>query len=175
MLPWTAEKDRILRRHAVYMRERMQLPISDPGYLMWDRIFCDRFEAALEKYETLIYRQTRWDDNGCMETGLIPRLRFKFAGETLIAYRFTYAVATVLPLSSNEIVRHECNNPLCVNPRHLLVGDERQNFEDYLAQKGYGTRWELLGGYTQKKSSNLLHPSHPDDPDIEFIEDYPGD
>lgn len=160
MLPWEIEKQRILDRHSVYMLERMQLPISDPGYLMWDRIFCDHFASALEKYEQIIYHHSNRDNNGCHNTGEIPRLRIKFAGQTLIAYRFTYAIAAVLPLSSNEIVRHECNNAFCVNPRHLLVGDEKQNFEDYLAEKAYGTRWELLKGYNHKSIIDSGHLYH---------------
>jgi len=171
MPPWTVEKQRIRDRHAVYMRERMQLPITDEHYLIWDRIFCDQFDAALEKYESLIYMQTSRDLHGCLNTGDIPRLRIKFAGITLIAYRFTYAIATVLPLSSNEIVRHECNNPFCVNPRHLLVGDQRQNFEDYLAEEAYGTRWEMLEGYNTIETQKSSHPLHLNDPLIDLIED----
>lgn len=175
MLPWTAEKDRVLRRHAVYIRDRMQVPISDPQYLMWDKLFCEDFDRALERYEKLLYQQTNWDQNGCANTGDIPRMRLKFAGLTLLAYRFSYAIATVLPLSSNEIIRHECNNAFCVNPRHLMVGDQRQNFEDFVAEQAYGTRWELLEGYNTKKNSKKVHPSHPNNPDHDIVEESPGD
>lgn len=175
MLSWTVEKDRILRRHDVYMRERMKLPISDRQYRMWDQIFCERFDLALKRYEKLLCEQANRDKNGCANIGDTPRLRIKFAGHTLIAYRFTFAIATVLPLSSNEVIRHECNNAFCVNPRHLMVGDQRQNFEDYLAAKAYGTRWELLESYNISRDEEKEHPSHPIDPKDDLIEDYPGD
>lgn len=154
MIPWDVEKARIQRRHSVYMRERMQLPISDRQYLMWDDVFCTKFDRALERYQRLIYEQT-WIEDGCLNTGLIPRLRIKFAGNTLLGYRFTYAIATVLPLSSNDVIRHECNNELCVNPRRLMVGDQRQNFEDYLAEQAYGTRFELLRGFNEEQQDKM--------------------
>ena len=52
MLP--SELERIRARHKVYMRERMQVFISDAQYLWWDWVFVNRFEEALKKYEELM-------------------------------------------------------------------------------------------------------------------------
>ena len=131
-------------RHQVYMQERMQVEISDPQYLWWDWIFTEKFEATLTRYDRLLTTNVNLDENGCLNTGEIPRLRIKFQGKTVIAYRFTYAVATVLPLSSNQVIRHWCNNEFCINPLHLKSGDPRQNFEDYIAVRAYGTPWHLI-------------------------------
>ena len=32
------------------------------------------------------------------------------------------------------VVRHKCDNTLCVNPDHLLLGTQRQNIEDMIAR-----------------------------------------
>lgn len=36
------------------------------------------------------------------------------------------------PLSSDEWALHHCDNPACVNPKHLYVGDRMQNRRDML-------------------------------------------
>ena len=42
MIDSNAERARIVERHATYIRERMQLPISDRQYLWWDHIFLEK-------------------------------------------------------------------------------------------------------------------------------------
>ncbi len=44
-----SELERIRARHKVYMRERMQVLISDAQYLWWDWVFVNRFEEALKE------------------------------------------------------------------------------------------------------------------------------
>lgn len=34
--------------------------------------------------------------------------------------------------------RHTCDNPVCVNPRHLLHGTQRQNIEDMTSRRRHG-------------------------------------
>jgi len=143
----TSEQDRIWARHEVYMQERMKLMISDRQYLWWDDVFASHMVKAVSKYDTLLFHWAHRDSYGCRWFGDYPRANIKFLGKTLTAYRFAYAVATVVPISTKEIVRHECNNPYCVNPRHMLTGDAKDNYRDYLATQAYGTRWKLLRGW----------------------------
>lgn len=50
-----------------------------------------------------------------------------------LAHRFSYAVSKgFVPISA--LVRHSCDNRLCVNPAHLLLGDHGQNSQDMLAR-----------------------------------------
>ncbi|WP_400084260.1 hypothetical protein [Yoonia sp. R78084] len=143
----TSERDRIWARHEVYLRERMKVEISDRQYLWWDWVFTTHMESAVAKYLTLIFQLASRDSHGCLWFGDHARANIKFQKKTLTAYRFAYGIATVVPLSQTQLMRHECNNPFCVNPRHLLTGDQKDNFRDHLATQAYGTRWELLRGW----------------------------
>jgi hypothetical protein len=40
---------------------------------------------------------------------------------------------------SGHIVMHSCDNPQCVNPRHLSLGTQKQNMED-MASRGRASR-----------------------------------
>lgn len=141
---WISEEKRVRERHAEYMAERMQVEISDEQYLWWDWVFQHKFDKAMSKYQDILVHKTRLTPEGCLETSLGERPRMRFAGRDLLMYRFTYAIATVLPLSGVDLIRHECNNGSCVNPRHLMVGDHQENFDDFVAEQAYGTRWEML-------------------------------
>ena len=142
MLP--SELERIRARHKVYMRERMQVLISDAQYLWWDWVFVNRFEEALKKYEELMTKRVKMTHNECMNAKTIRRMSIRFEEKDILAHRFTYAVATVLPLSRVDLIRHECNNALCINPRHLMTGDHQENFDDFIAEQAYGSRWKML-------------------------------
>lgn len=51
----------------------------------------------------------------------IPRVQF--------AHRASY-LQNVGPLAEGEVVRHQCHNRSCFNPRHLLKGSQHDNIQD---------------------------------------------
>lgn len=55
-----------------------------------------------------------------------------------IAYYLYYGV------DPEKLVLHRCDNPVCVNPKHLFVGDQRANIQD-MDTKGKGNRARLNG------------------------------
>lgn len=55
------------------------------------------------------------------------------SGQNMVpAHRVAYCVEHGLDLSeiAGQLVRHKCDNPPCVQPSHLELGDEQNNYED---------------------------------------------
>jgi Pectobacterium phage endonuclease len=50
------------------------------------------------------------------------------------AHRLALERKLARPLERGEMVRHTCDNPPCVNPDHLLVGDQTQNMADSITR-----------------------------------------
>lgn len=71
----------------------------------------------------------------CIEhTGYVGRNGYgqkKYKGKVVAAHRLAYALANTLDVfTMGGSVLHSCDNPLCVNPRHLRLGTHIQNMHD---------------------------------------------
>ena len=69
--------------------------------------------------------------------------QFKLDGASDLAHRIAVRLSGV-PLHSEQVVMHTCDNPACCNPRHLLVADHAQNVADRVA-KGRSARGSKNG------------------------------
>lgn len=82
----------------------------------------------------------------------------------ILAHRFAYERAFG-PVPDGMFVLHQCNNPLCVNPAHLRIGNHKDNMDDLkksgralgrpkrssLTPQQVATAKKMLAkGYTQK-------------------------
>jgi hypothetical protein len=47
---------------------------------------------------------------------------FQIGGRSVYAYRVAYELL-IAPLSDSAHLHHKCENPMCVNPAHLVVTD----------------------------------------------------
>lgn len=58
----------------------------------------------------------------------------KHAGKTVRAHRYNFELhkGAILP---GMVIRHTCNNPSCINPKHLLQGTQKQNMQDKAESK----------------------------------------
>lgn len=69
---------------------------------------------------------------GCWEwTGYLTGNRYagmRYENETK-AHRVSYIVFNG-PITKKDVIRHTCDNPICVNPEHLLIGTQQDNIND---------------------------------------------
>ncbi|WP_438768078.1 HNH endonuclease [Kushneria sp. TE3] len=63
-------------------------------------------------------------------------------GKSLGAHRVAYCRANGLEIEdiSGKLVRHACDNPACVNPEHLSLGDHADNMMDKMHRGRCGSR-----------------------------------
>lgn len=57
---------------------------------------------------------------------------FKFQGRHYKAHRVSYELHNKVELDPSIKVRHGCDNPPCVNPKHLSTGTDADNTDDML-------------------------------------------
>lgn len=57
----------------------------------------------------------------------------KHTAGTVLAHRFAYA-QLVAPIPDGRFVCHHCDNPSCVRPDHLFLGDAEANMQDMSAK-----------------------------------------
>lgn len=53
----------------------------------------------------------------------------KFLNKSFLAHRVSYLLFKG-KIPKGCVVRHSCDNPLCINPQHLLVGSHADNVKD---------------------------------------------
>ena len=70
------------------------------------------------------------------------------SGKYVLAHRYSWKLAHGY-LADDVKVRHNCDNPPCVNPHHLLLGTQADNIRDAVA------RGRMAGG---ERHGSVTHP-----------------
>lgn len=132
------------------------LRFGDPEHQVrkWIRgSFEDRFWAQVEKHES-----------GCWEfvgTGERDEPYGRLAdstGKHVLAHRASWALHNG-SLDDEVAVLHRCDNPPCVNPDHLFLGDRADNIRD-MHEKGrdfWNTQTRCPNGHEYTEENTLVH------------------
>ena len=73
--------------------------------------------------------------------------RIKRHSKSILAHRLSYELNKAI-IPKNKMICHTCDNPKCVNPEHLYVGDAKTNRQDCInrnrtnLRRGEGGRFE---------------------------------
>jgi hypothetical protein len=101
----------------------------------------EKHKMKKTQYEQLVALVRSTDTDACVEFRLpkdkingYPRVRMP--GKNVLAHRISYSLSNNVPLSEMDerVVRHACDNPPCVNPRHLEIGSQKDNVDDMVAR-----------------------------------------
>lgn len=75
------------------------------------------------------------EDTGCWEVISHAQnedgyFKVGIGGKTLLLHRLVYQQENNCFITPEDIVRHKCDNPHCINPEHLEIGSNYDNIQD---------------------------------------------
>lgn len=107
----------------------------------WPQTFLHHPHDLAEKVSAYVLT-ARHAENGCLELGNEDQpQRVSWRGHRQKVYQLiAWAVAGDIP-RRGLVVRHKCDNRLCINPEHLEVGTQSANLRDQQRTKARRTKW----------------------------------
>lgn len=82
---------------------------------------------------------------------------FSLGGKKVIATRVVYELVNGRTLADWEVIRHECDNPICCNPKHLQVGTIHDNIADMVERDRHGLPSHVVRRVRVLLSRNRTH------------------
>jgi hypothetical protein len=80
-----------------------------------------------------------------------------------LMHRVSYQLIYNVNLNSSQIICHKCDNPSCINPKHLFLGTHADNVEDKVLKgrqaKGSNNARYTTGEYT--KEAKIFKKENP--------------
>ena len=121
----------------------MILILQDNSEVWMTDLLNNHHEEARKRAYLLLDEGTA-TDQGCIVTGTTARRKVRFHGRQAAAYRFVFCVLSGTVASFDDVVRHKCHNPLCINPEHLVLGTRAENQQDDWEAAAYGVDFDLI-------------------------------
>jgi hypothetical protein len=91
-----------------------------------------------------------WTKYSCTSAGYG---QLPYQGKMHYAHRLSYQMANGVYLGKDNFVCHKCDNPKCINPEHLFLGDAKTNIQDMYA-KGREHKHHYFKGDERVKGEN---------------------
>jgi hypothetical protein len=105
-----------------------------------------------------------WPWKGARSAGY-GTLRVGGKSEYTHVYSYCLAHPGEPPLRPGEVIRHDCDNKLCVNPSHLFRGTDQDNVDDCVAKgrqaKGESQGYAKLTDDLVRWLRKVHRPRHP--------------
>lgn len=117
-------------------------------------------KSLLERFWSRVNKTTScwvWTGatTGKVGHGVICTKRDRLAGinELMLCHRLSWELANG-PIPNGKHVLHHCDNPPCVNPKHLFLGTQADNNRDMFS-KGRGNPRGMKSANRNRKSSRI--------------------
>ena len=117
--------------------------LSTPAEEWYRSLLENNYEEARQRALSLLDEATE-DAHGCQVTNTKGPRKVRYRGGQDRAYRFVYYVLNKRVPYEEEVIRHACHNPLCINPDHLRPGRRGDNLEDDRMRHAYGIDYDWL-------------------------------
>lgn len=91
-----------------------------------------------EPLQDRVFRNVRKTEGCWFWDGLKNNLgygRIRVKGRTVKAHRVMFELTHNVTLTPEQVIRHSCDTPSCVNPAHLLIGSQLDNIADMRERK----------------------------------------
>lgn len=75
-----------------------------------------------------------WNWNASTDRDGYGQFSIRALGHSMLAHRYSKAIVMGRLLSTEEHVLHTCDNPSCVNPKHLVIGTPVSNRKDCVSK-----------------------------------------
>ena len=96
----------------------------------WLRDVIENHREEARKRALSIVADGRRTETGCVVTDTVAPAKVVFRGRQTHAYRFVLCVLDAAIVGRDQVVRHRCQNRLCVNPGHRVLGTQAVNKRD---------------------------------------------
>lgn len=116
---------------------------ADESQQWFEHIIANHLEEARSRAFSLVEDGTV-TETGCIETPTIGARRGRFKGRQMAAYRFIFCILNEVVAGYDDVVRHRCDNRLCINPAHLELGSRGENLQDERDFDANGVDFNLL-------------------------------
>lgn len=115
-----------------------------------------------KRWEQRFWQQVRKEENGCWTwTGCLHNCGYGLTcrdGKRCYAHRESWRMAHGTEPCQGRLVCHHCDNPSCVNPAHLYLGDNRSNMNDLVRRHGHPLHNHPEAVIRGKSHPRKLHP-----------------
>lgn len=162
-LAWIIKNGEIEESHSIFRKCKNDL-CCNPSHL-----FCDKHHAEHFRKDRFFSRVSK-EKSGCWQwIGTTNKYGY---GIICVDYKFKRAHRYSWEIHNGEIpkglcVCHHCDNPKCVNPKHLFIGTKKDNTNDMMSKKrnnpplGERCARAVLDIHKVRKIRNLLSEKVP--------------